>query len=190
MDVADRDEFAATADIEQACRTFVEHATDGIAVLQGARFVFASRGVVALGGRRAEELIGMHVVDVFDREELPSVLARCEDCIPGEPVESRYEIRIRRPDGETRWARISVVAMLWDGRPASLCLVIDVTARKDLEARLKGTLGAIFSSTEILRCYAARLAEDDREDLYDRIEAGVRDMTVMVENALARSDSG
>ena len=45
-------------------------------------------------------------------------------------------------------------------------------------------LAAIFSSAEILRCYAARLGEDDKEDLYDSIEAGVRRMTTMLDNVL------
>jgi PAS domain S-box-containing protein len=319
---------------EHLYRTLVEHANDGIAVVQDARFVYANPSIAALAGRRSDEMIGLHIAEVFHPGDLPTVLARHEARVRGEPVESRYEIRIRRPNGELRWGGFSVVAMLWNGRPASLGVVTDITARKDLEDRLqralaeretilqsalvgislavdrehrwvnrkleellgwgpgelvgqssrvefhddaawrafgelaytqiaagtsyrgevrlrrkdgspiwlevcgsaiepgnlaKGTiwtyldirerreaeaatlaaleqqrhmnellarfvsmtshefrtpLAAIFSSAEILRCYATQLSEDDQEELYDSIEAGVRRMTVMLDNVL------
>ena len=129
-----------TADPAQVYRTLVEHANDGIAVVQDGRFVFANPSVLALSGRRADEIIGLHIADVFHPEDLPTAAARYEARMRGEPVENRYEVRIRRPDGEVRWVGISVVAISWEQRPASLGVVTDITARKDLEARLHGAL--------------------------------------------------
>lgn len=129
-----------TTTSEDVHRTLIEHANDGIAVVQDARFVFANPSIVAMSGRTAEEFVGLHIAEVFHPEDLPAAVARYEARIRGEPAENRYEIRIRRPDGETRWVGISVVATLWDGRPASLGVVADITARKLLEARLKSAL--------------------------------------------------
>lgn len=137
---------------EHVYRTLVEHANDGIAVVQDACFVFGNPSVVAMSGRTADEFVGLHISEVFHPEDLPAAIARFEARMRGEPVENRYEIRIRRPDGETRWVGISVVASLWSGRPASLGMVTDITARKDLEARLKEALAereTILQSTLI-----------------------------------------
>ena len=137
---------------EQVYRTLVERANDGIAVVQDARFVFANPSIVAMSGRTAASLIGLHISEMFHPEDLPEVTARYEARMRGEPVENRYEVRIRRPDGVTRWAGISVVATTWQGRPASLGVVTDITARKELEARLESALAereTILQSTLI-----------------------------------------
>jgi PAS domain S-box-containing protein len=129
-----------TVDSAQIHRTLVEHANDGIAVVQDGRFVFANPSIVALSGRRPEEVIGLHIADVFHPEDLPKAAARYEARMRGEPVENRYEVRIRRPDGEVRWVGISVVAISWAHRPASLGVVTDITTRKHLEERLQSAL--------------------------------------------------
>lgn len=125
---------------EQVYRTLVEHANDGIAVVQDERFVFGNPSVVAMSGRTEQEFVGLHISQVFHPEDLPAAVARYQARMRGAPVENRYEIRIRRPDGETRWVGISVVASNWNGRPASLGMVTDITARKQLEKRLNEAL--------------------------------------------------
>jgi PAS domain S-box-containing protein len=137
---------------EQVYRTLVEHANDGIAVVQDERFVFGNPSVIAMSGRTAQEFVGLHISQVFHPADLPAAIARYQARMRGAPVENRYEIRIRRPDGETRWVGISVVASQWNGRPASLGMVTDITARKDLEDRLKDALAereTILQSTLI-----------------------------------------
>ena len=137
----ERSTFApAAAASGEAYRMLVEHANDGIAVVQDACFVFGNPSVVAMSGRPAEEFVGLHISQVFHPEDLAAAMARFEARMRGEAVENRYEIRIRRPDGETRWVGISVVASEWNGRPASLGMVTDITARKDLESRLEDAL--------------------------------------------------
>ena len=116
-------------------RTLVERVNDGIAVVQDERFVFANPSIVAMSGRTARDIAGLHISEVFHPEDLPGVTSRYQARMCGEPVENRYEIRIRRPDGEVRWVGISVAATTWNGRPASLGVVTDITVRKELEAR-------------------------------------------------------
>ena len=120
MDAARPDEPAVAADIVKICRTFADHAGEAIAVVQDARIVFANPGFAALSDRRSDELIGLHISEVIHAADLPSVLARHAARVRGEPVESRYEIRIRRPDDELRWVGVSVLATQWQARPASL----------------------------------------------------------------------
>jgi len=133
-------------------RTLVECVNDGIAVVQDERFVFANPSIVAMSGQTARDLAGLHISEVFHPGDLPDVTARYQARMRGEPVENRYEIRIRRPDGEVRWVGISVAATTWNGRPASLGVATDITERKELEERLAGALAereTILQSTLI-----------------------------------------
>jgi PAS domain S-box-containing protein len=122
---------------EPSYRTLVEHANEGIAVMQDARFVFANPAIGTLSGRPTEEIVGLAIDDVFHPEDAPQAAARHAARARGEPVESRFDIRVVRPDGEVRWVCINVVAIDWNGRPASLGLVTDVTERRHAEEALR-----------------------------------------------------
>jgi PAS domain S-box-containing protein len=125
------------ADPEHMYRTLVEHANEGIVVVQDARFVFANPSIATLIGRPLHEFIGLRIEDVFHREDAPQASARHAARVRGETVESRYEIRVVRPDGEARWVGVSVVAIEWQGRPASLGFVSDVTERRRAREALR-----------------------------------------------------
>ena len=125
------------ADPEHMYRTLVEHANEGIVVVQDARFVFANPSIATLIGRPLHEFIGLRIEDVFHRDDAPQASARHAARVRGEPVESRYEIRVVRPDGEARWVGVSVVAIEWQGRPASLGFVSDVTERRRAREALR-----------------------------------------------------
>jgi len=118
-------------------RTLIEHANEGIAVMQDARFVFANPAIGSLSGRPTAEVVGLAITDVFHPEDAPQAAARHAARARGEPVEAKFETRILRPDGEVRWVSISVVAIDWDGRPASLGLVADITDRRRAEEALR-----------------------------------------------------
>jgi len=126
-----------TIDAEHSFRTLIEHANEGIAVMQDARFVFANRAIGVLSGRPTTEIIGLGIEDVFHPEDAPQAAARHAARARGEPVEPKFETRIVRPGGEIRWVSISVVAIDWDGQPASLGLVADVTDRRLAEEALR-----------------------------------------------------
>ena len=73
----ERSTFApAAAASGEAYRMLVEHANDGIAVVQDARFVFGNPSVVAMSGRSADEFVGLHISQVFHPEDLPAAIAR------------------------------------------------------------------------------------------------------------------
>ena len=118
-------------------RMLVEYANEGIAVMQDGRFVFANTAIATLAGRPAAQVVGLGIRDVFHPEDAPSAAARHEARARGEPVEDQFEIRVVRPDGQTRWVCINVVAIDWNGRPASLGLVSDVTERRRAEEALR-----------------------------------------------------
>jgi PAS domain S-box-containing protein len=65
------------------------------------------------------------------------LLDRFKKRIDGETIPSRYSFRLYRKEGEVWWAELSAVAIIWDGRPATLNFIIDITERKLAENALR-----------------------------------------------------
>ena len=55
------------------------------------------------------------------------VLDRHKKRLKGEALPSIYSFRIVSKDGEIKWVKINVVPVSWDGRPATLCFLTDIT---------------------------------------------------------------
>lgn len=128
-----REKEAADAKVrasEERYRTLVELASDGI-FLAGSdhRYLDVNPAGCAMLGYRREELIGMHLHDVIDPQQLKERPVSLAGVAPW--VSFFAERRLRRKDGQIVEAEIHGV-MLPDGRLQSV--VRDITARKRAEA--------------------------------------------------------
>jgi PAS domain S-box-containing protein len=64
------------------------------------------------------------------------VMERYQKRLKGEEFLSRYAFRLSPKDGSTRWVEISVSAIDWEGLPATLNFLTDITERKRAEDAL------------------------------------------------------
>jgi len=100
-------------------RQIVERLPDGIVIVgEDGRIRFANPAAQALFGRNSGELVG---------EDFGHALA------PGEHA----EIEVVRRDGNTVVAELRLVQIDWEGDPASLVSLRDVTDRREAEERAK-----------------------------------------------------
>ncbi|HLJ53138.1 MAG TPA: ATP-binding protein [Rhizomicrobium sp.] len=56
--------------------------------------------------------------------------------LAGEETISRYEFRLQRPDGSIVWVDTAAALVQWDGQPASLSWLTDISHRKRMEEEL------------------------------------------------------
>jgi PAS domain S-box-containing protein len=56
--------------------------------------------------------------------------------LAGEETVSRYEFRLQRPDGTIVWVDTAAALVHWDGQPASLSWLSDISRRKRMEEEL------------------------------------------------------
>ena len=100
-------------------RQIVERLPDGIVIVgEDGRIRFANPAAQSLFGRNSPELVG---------EDFGHALA------PGEHT----EIEVVRRDGKTIVAELRLVRIDWEGDPASLVSLRDVTDRREAEERAK-----------------------------------------------------
>ncbi len=150
----------------------MENATEGIVVVQGDNVVFANRRVLRISGYGMEELREMSVWAFFHPEDLDKAKRRFQGWLRGERQPRYYPLRVVLKDGGIRWVLFNAVNITWDGKPALLVLMEDVTEQKRLEDML----------IESERRYRTVLEEVD-EGYY---ETDLRGNLVFFNDALAR----
>lgn len=125
---------------EEAYRTLVEHALQGLIILQDDRIVFANPATTDISGYRVSELLALSAAEVeglLYPEDLSLVQqgkqARREE--PAAP--QRYEFRFIRKDGAVRWLECANTLIEYRGRPAVQMAYIDITERKHNDELLR-----------------------------------------------------
>ncbi|GAP38529.1 PAS domain S-box protein [Piscinibacter sakaiensis] len=125
---------------EQRYRAVIEHVGEGMVVVQDDRFVFVNQHATEIVELTREEMTGAGYLERIHPDDHPLIEERKRRRLAGEDVPSRYEIRLRMPDGRVKWIDIGVTIVPWEGGDATLTFFSDVTPRKMLEDRLQRTL--------------------------------------------------
>ena len=101
------------------------------------RFVEVNDRYCELVGRTRDELLEMRMQDITHPDDLAWNLPLFEQMMDsGAPFSA--EKRYCRPDGSVVWVAVSVTRMLAPGEPPrGLAVALDITARKEVEARLR-----------------------------------------------------
>jgi two-component system sensor histidine kinase/response regulator len=136
-----RDQADALIKSEEHYRQVVDNVTEGIIVVQDGNVVFANPQMLRLTGFTQEEILGLPYMMAVHPDDRPLVVDRYDRRMRGEPVERHYTLRvINHLTRADIWAEMSVVVIEWEGRPATLSFLTDVSDRKRLEDDLKKSL--------------------------------------------------
>ncbi len=120
---------------EYKYRSLTEHSLAYITIVQDGRLVYANRRLSEALGYRNEECLGMKVLDLVHPDDRPRMLESVRKQLrEGQPVK-HYAFRAITKSGEVRWLEILASPIVYQGRNATLAHGIDVTSRKEAEAR-------------------------------------------------------
>jgi PAS domain S-box-containing protein len=122
---------------EERYRLLVDHASEGILISQDGILRFVNPRIAELTGRGEAELIGKPLLDYIHADDRPVLVDRHRRRRRGEPVPSHEVFRLVRADGEVVWIEFSGVDVEWEGQPAVLSFLIDITERKRTEDELR-----------------------------------------------------
>ncbi|OPX74993.1 MAG: sensory histidine kinase AtoS [Methanoregulaceae archaeon PtaU1.Bin059] len=122
---------------EQKYRTLVEHANEGIFVAQDNYLKFVNPKMSDISGYSSSELLSRPFTDFIHDADREMIISRYRKRVSGEDLPPVYEFRIRSKPGSIRWVEIRPVLIIWEGRPATLNFLTDVTDRKEMEDALK-----------------------------------------------------
>jgi len=137
---------------QEKYRQVVENAYEGIVVTQDGQLKFANPRALELTQRTMEQAIATPFIEMVHPDDRARVYGNYLRRMRGEAVEPNYVFRAITPGGHVAWLQIAAVAIEWEGRPATLNFLTDVSERVKLEAHLKETLAereAILETTAV-----------------------------------------
>jgi PAS domain S-box-containing protein/putative nucleotidyltransferase with HDIG domain len=125
---------------EEKYRHVVERASDGIAIIQDSLFKFINPRAAEIGGFTLDELIDTPFSRYLATEDIAALEStyQREPDAEGSPV--IFEAAVKRKDGTTISVELSAGRISYQGKPASLVILRDVTDRRRTEEELSLTL--------------------------------------------------
>ena len=137
-DISDRKKAQkALHDSENRYRSVIENAGEGIVVVQDGKLRFVNSRLTFVTGHSQEESMSRPFIEFVHPEDRKRVAEVHAARLRGEQVPSVYEFRIIDNNGQTRWLENNGVLIEWNGKPASLNFLRDITARKKAEEALR-----------------------------------------------------
>ncbi|WP_417461587.1 PAS domain S-box protein [Kordiimonas sp.] len=102
---------------------------EGVMVRAGDRFIFVNQTALDMFAYPGtmEEFLDEPVSQWVHPDDQAIVQDNYDKRIRGEDAEQNYELRLLRADGETRWVSCRANAIEWDGEPAVVACVYDIT---------------------------------------------------------------
>jgi two-component system cell cycle sensor histidine kinase/response regulator CckA len=127
----------ALRESEEKYRLLVENATDAIYVAQDGKIKFANPKALEMTGYTAEEMAEISFVDIIHPKDRDMVLERHLRRLKGEDIIGGYSFRILSRSGEVLSVDLNAVLIRWEGKPATLNFLRDITNQKKLEMQLQ-----------------------------------------------------
>ncbi|MEW6382227.1 MAG: PAS domain S-box protein [bacterium] len=116
---------------EMKYSTLVEEAKDGVAVIQDGVFQFANEAMADISGYTVEELIGKPALEIIAEYRRDKCC-----CLASEKTVSSCGTNIYGKDGVNKDVDISIGLIQYQGRPATIAIIRDITERKRMEEEL------------------------------------------------------
>ena len=126
----------ALAESEAKYRILVDNANQGTIVVQDEMVAFANPKLAEITGYGRDELISRPFVDLIHPDDRETVKGYYSRRIKGDEVPHVYPIRLVEKGGSIRWAEINAVLIGWEGKPAVLALITDITERTKAQEAL------------------------------------------------------
>jgi PAS domain S-box-containing protein/putative nucleotidyltransferase with HDIG domain len=167
---------------EEKYRYLVENSGEGICVVHGGLLVFVNSTLAAIAGSSVSEMMNKPFLDYVHPEDRETVNERESRRIGGEKYETSYTFRGLDKAGRTKWLSLNVVTITWEGKPATLNFLEDITQRKQSEE-------ALYKSNQLYRslfenmingfCYCRMLYDQGqpRDFIYLNVNAAFEKQT-------------
>jgi PAS domain S-box-containing protein len=121
---------------EERYRTVIENAREAITVAQDGVWKYANPRALEMTGSDPTGLRSRPFTDFIHADDRAMVLDRYERRVRGEDPPAIYDFRVVGPGGRITWVQVSAIRITWDGRPATLNFLSDITGRKQAEEEL------------------------------------------------------
>jgi len=143
---------------EAKYRQLAEKTLAGVFVYRGDAILYFNKRLQEMLGYTSDDAAEKSYWDFVAPEDRPRVQELAARRNEGEVADLRYECRLVTREGKVRWADIISSQVDYEGRPAVLVCVYDITERKETEEKRR-ELTSLAERQEEQLVHSTRLAE-------------------------------
>jgi len=118
---------------EEKYRNLFDNAIEAIFVAQEGKTVFLNPQTSRIIGYPAEEIREKPFIEFIHVDDREMVIDRQVRRLKGDWLPGRYSFRIIHNNGDLKWVELNTVVITWQGKPATLNFLQDITERKMAE---------------------------------------------------------
>jgi PAS domain S-box-containing protein len=172
---------------EEKFRVLADTSPVGIAVLQGNHDVYINNYAARMSGYTKEELCSMNFWDMIHPDFQEMIRKRGFARQQGNDEPARYEVKYLTKSGESRWAHLSAGNIIYEGKPAVVVMLVDVTERKRAEEELQASYEDMAAAEEKLQRQYDSLRESQEQTR--KSEQDYRSILENIQDVYYRSDA-
>jgi PAS domain S-box-containing protein len=124
-------------DQEQKYKLIFEKARDAIFIIQNDVIRFANRRARTVLGYTDEEFSTTAIAELIHPKDRDFAVDRHLKRLKGDKVPGTHSFRVISKDGKEIWVEHTAVRVSWEGQPATLNFVRNITKKKRLDAQLQ-----------------------------------------------------
>ncbi len=118
---------------EEKYRLLVENAMEAIFIAADGMLIFTNHRTTELSGYSQEELFSKPFIEFIHPDDRQLVAERHFQRLKAMDVPDLYSFRITCKSRDIKWVELATALITWEGRPATLNFLVDVTDRRHLE---------------------------------------------------------
>ena len=124
---------------QEKYKVLVDNANEAIVVVQDEDIRFYNSQAMILAGYEPGNYEGMEYSQLIHPEDRDRMAARYRDFMTGDLIEAGADFRILEKSGQSRWVHANTVRIDWEGKPATLNLIMDIAERKAAEEAVRAS---------------------------------------------------
>jgi PAS domain S-box-containing protein len=122
---------------EEKYRLLVENSSEGVMVIIGQKVVFANPAITTTSGYSLEELMNLSIWELIHPDDKEAFQQYLDTKVGENEAFGHQTFRMINQRRDIKWVFINAIHITWEGSPAILGLITDITDQKEAEETLQ-----------------------------------------------------